>query len=72
MYDPEQTDLNFSPEGKIRRDWLYHLDDKEQEAENFILASTTMGPKENQDPNSRSRKSSAYRSSDVYYTQESR
>lgn len=35
MVDQEKTDLNYSPEGKIRRDWLYHLDEKEQEAQEF-------------------------------------
>ena len=39
MMEPEKTDLNYSQQGQIRREWLYHLDRKQKEAEDFIEES---------------------------------
>lgn len=65
MVDQDKTDLNYSPEGKIRRDWLNHLDKKEREGQQFILNSVTNGnnhQKENRQPAVRSRNSQASKS----------
>lgn len=65
MVDQDKTDLNYSPEGKIRRDWLYHQDKKEKEGIMYMQATMT-DLKENNDPRKRSRKSSVYQESDQY------
>lgn len=64
MVDQDKTDLNYSPEGKIRRDWLHHQDKKQREGEEFIRSSVTGNrEKENAEPQRpRSRKSNASKS----------